>query len=253
MKMRVEICCGSYDDCIQSEKGGADRVELNSALFLGGLTPSDATVRKTIENCHLPIICMVRPRGAGFCYQPWEAEIMFSDAERMLNLGCAGIAFGFLNEDRTINNAWTKRMIELIHSYPGKREAVFHRAFDCVQDMDASIQLLISLGCDRVLTSGGKGKAFDGAERIRDLQKNYGNKIEILAGSGINAGNAADLILQTGIAQVHSSAKTWEIDSTTTAQDVSYAYHGKFDYDAVSLSKVRELADAVRNMQHSGR
>lgn len=249
MKMKVEICCGSYDDCLQAEKGGADRAELNSALFLGGLTPSDATVRKTIENCRLPIICMVRPRGAGFCYQTSEADIMFSDAERMLEIGCAGIAFGFLNEDRTINKACTKRMIDLIHSYPGKREAVFHRAIDCVQDMHASVQLLISLGCDRILTSGGKEKALDGMERIRDMQKVYGKEIEILAGSGINAENAADLIRQTGIAQVHSSAKTWNIDPTTTVQDVSYAYHDKFDYDAVSISKVRELADAVRSIQ----
>ncbi|MBR5005235.1 MAG: copper homeostasis protein CutC, partial [Erysipelotrichaceae bacterium] len=78
--MIVEICCGSYEDCLRAERGGAKRVELNSALFLGGLTPSIATVKKVLENTSLEVIAMVRPRGAGFCYLDSEVEVMMQDA-----------------------------------------------------------------------------------------------------------------------------------------------------------------------------
>ena len=101
--MIVEICCGSYEDCLRAERGGAKRVELNSALFLGGLTPSIATVKKVLENTSLEVIAMVRPRGAGFCYLESEVEVMMQDAEEMLKLGVDGLAFGFLNEDCTVD------------------------------------------------------------------------------------------------------------------------------------------------------
>lgn len=245
--IKVEICCGSYEDCVTAEENGADRVELNSALFLGGLTPSAATVKKVVTDCHIPAICMIRPRAAGFCYDINEKEIMFEDAKIMLDMGCRGIAFGFLNEDRSIDQSTTECMIDLIHSYPGRREAVFHRAFDCVDDADQAMKILIEAKCDRVLTSGGRNTALEGAGRIQYLQKTYGDAIQILAGSGIHSDNVAELIHQTKVQQVHSSAKIWMDDMTTKTNDVSYAYHGDFDYDLVSPVKVKNLVEAVKN------
>lgn len=242
---KVEICCGSYEDCIRADQNGADRVELNSALFLGGLTPSAGTVEKVLAKCRIPVICMVRPRGAGFCYSPDEKEIMFTDAKIMLDMGCQGIAFGFLNPDRSIDYESTKKMIDLIHSYPSRREAVFHRAVDCVANVDRAMQSLIEFGCDRVLTSGGKNTALEGMDRIKYLQNEYGNQIQILAGSGINKDNVIALLAETQISQVHSSAKVWHDDPTTKTDDVSYAYHDDFDYDVVSPLKVAELVRTV--------
>lgn len=99
----IEICCGSYEDAINAYRGGAKRIELNSALYLGGLTPSIATLELIKRNTDLEVICMVRPRGAGFCYSDLEKKQIFAEAKALLERGADGLAFGFLTEDRTID------------------------------------------------------------------------------------------------------------------------------------------------------
>ena len=103
MKKIIEVCCGSVEDVINAEKGGADRVEFNSALYLGGLTPSLASLIYLKEHVSIPLICMVRTRGAGFTYSLEDIEVMGMDAELLLKNGADGIAFGALNADRTID------------------------------------------------------------------------------------------------------------------------------------------------------
>ena len=98
----IEICCGSYYDALMAYKGGAKRIELNSALYLGGLTPTLASLIMTKENTDLKVICMVRPRSAGFCYLDEDYEVMLRDAELLLKNGADGIAFGFLDENSEI-------------------------------------------------------------------------------------------------------------------------------------------------------
>ena len=248
MNKYVEICCGSYYDALESHKGGAKRIELNSALHLGGLTPSLASLKMTKQNTNLKVICMIRPRGGGFFYSKEDIEVMFLDAEILMKNGADGLAFGFLNEDTTLNKALTKEMVNLIHKYNG--EAVFHRAFDCVKEPDKTMVELIEIGVDRVLTSGLQAKAWDGRVMLTHLQKEYGDRIEILAGSGINYKNAVELMNETGIYQVHSSCKDWLSDSTTSIGSVSYSYAGfpnENNYDVVSSSKVSVLVGSVFN------
>lgn len=245
---KVEICCGSYEDCLNAQKGKADRIELNSALHLGGLTPSIGTLKQTKKDVTLPIICMVRPRGAGFYYTEAEYTAMMADAKELLEAGADGLAFGFLHEDGTVDVQRNKTMIDLIHSY--QKEAVFHRAFDCAKDAYATMETLIELGVDRVLTSGLEAKAWDGRALIKDLQEKYGAKIEILAGSGVNATNAKALMEETGISQVHSSCKAWVKDPTTNVNPgVTYAYAtGELAlcYDVVSADLVATLMESVQ-------
>lgn len=95
MKRIVEVCAGSYQDCIAAYKGKADRVELNSALSVGGLTPSVSSLRKVKEETNLKVICMVRPRAAGFCYDEDDEMIIMEDAQLLLDNGADGISFGF--------------------------------------------------------------------------------------------------------------------------------------------------------------
>ena len=227
MERLVEICCGSYEDALNAYYGRAKRIELNSALHLGGLTPSIASLKLTKKNTNLKIITMIRPRGAGFCYNDIEFEVMKEDARCMLENKADGIAFGCLNQDGSINEKQTKEMIDIIKEYQG--EVVFHRAFDCVADPYASIELLIHLGVDRILTSG--------------------NQIEILAGSGINASNARKMMEDTGIYQVHSSCKDWINDPTTKTHEVSYAYAPsphENDYDVVSKELVEKIVESIK-------
>ena len=246
MKRIVEVCAGSYEDCLNAALGGADRVELNAALSVGGLTPGIVTLRKVKQDTDLKVICMVRPRAAGFCYTEKEKAVMFEEAELLLQHGADGLAFGFLSEDGKIERDSTKRMIDLIHER--KKEAVFHRAFDVCADACAGIELLISLGADRVLTSGQRAKAMEGKELLKKLQEIYGSQIELLAGSGVNAENAAELMAYTGINQVHSSCKGYFEDKTTAGEHVSYAYlPAPYErcYDGVSLEAVRRLVSAL--------
>ena len=239
-----EVCAGSVQDCINAQLGGADRVELNSALHLGGLTPSLAMLKLVKEKTSLKVVCMDRPRAAGFCYDDVEIETMFEDAKILLENGADGISFGFLNSDATINVTETKKMVELIHQY--QKKAVFHRAFDCVDDPMHAIKQLIDCGVDRILTSGLQPTAMQGASVLEKLQSEFGDQIELLAGSGINANNIRALKEQTGLHQFHGSCKEWCKDPTTTVGNVSYAYHESDDYDCVSLEKVRSIVQELR-------
>lgn len=239
-----EVCAGSVQDCINAQLGGADRVELNSALHLGGLTPSLAMLKLVKEKTSLKVVCMDRPRAAGFCYDDVEIETMFEDAKILLENGADGISFGFLNSDATINMTETKKMVELIHQY--QKEAVFHRAFDCVDDPMHAIKQLIDCGVDRILTSGLQPTAMQGASVLEKLQSEFGDQIELLAGSGINANNIRALKEQTGLHQFHGSCKEWCKDPTTTVGNVSYAYHESDDYDCVSLEKVKSIVQELR-------
>lgn len=239
----VEVCCGSYYDAQQAFEGGARRIELNSALALGGLTPAAATLRLIKENMpSLKVVAMVRPRGAGFCYTREEFLEMEAGCSSLLKNGADGIAFGCLKKTAALDQEKNKRLIALIKD--AGKEAVFHRAFDCVEDPFFAMEQLIDSGVDRVLTSGLKDKAMEGAELLRTLQEKYGDRIQILAGSGVNADNVCELIKKTKITQVHSSCKGWKKDATTVRNGVSYSmFQGeqRYMYDVVSKELVEKL------------
>ena len=242
----IEICCGSCEDALAAYKGGAKQIELNAALALGGLTPNLASLTLTKRHTDLKVICMVRPRGGGFCYSEKEFEVMMAGCQLLLENGADGIGFGFLNSDLTIDTIRTQKMIELIHQY--KKEAVFHRAIDVVNDYEASIETLIELNIDRILTSGQKEKAPQAIERLASIQRQYGAQVTFLMGSGVNEKNAVELMQTTGITNIHSSCKDWRLDPTTENNGVSYAYTDRpsaLAYDVVSMEKVRELVRVV--------
>lgn len=246
-KLIAEICAGSYEDCLAAAAGGANRVELNAALSVGGLTPTITALKWVKRDTDLKVICMVRPRAAGFCYAEKEKMLMFAEAELLLEAGADGLAFGFLREDGGIDEESTGKMIGLIHR--AKKEAVFHRAFDVAKDAHGTMKTLIALGCDRVLTSGRQAKAVEGKGLLKDLQETYGDRIGILAGSGVNADNVSELMRDTGITQVHSSCRGYRRDATTAAGNVSYAYLApprELCYDVVDPEEVKRFVEAVK-------
>lgn len=244
--MKLEVCCGSFADACAAERGGASRIELNSALSLGGLTPDIGSVLLRKEHLHIPVIAMLRPRAGGFCYTQDEFLVMRKSAEQLLLAGVDGLAFGILTETREVDAYRTKELTELVKSH-GK-EVVFHRAIDCVPSFACAIETLVSLGVTRVLTSGGAQTALQGDTQIRELQQIYGTSIEILAGSGVRSENVAELLKQTGVYQVHSSCKTFMKDYTAKGNGVSFAYEGCPDwycYEAVSEDEVRKLWNSI--------
>lgn len=246
--INAEICCGSHEDALASYKGGAKRIELNSALYMGGLTPSLASLQYTKANTDLKVICMIRPRGAGFCYNEIEKEIMLADAKILMDNKSDGISFGFLNENSEIDVEATKKMVDLVHSYNG--EAVFHRAFDLTKDPYSSIETLIDLGVDRILTAGQQTKVELGIDLIKELQEKYGDKIQILPGSGITSENVEDIVKKTGVKQVHSSCKGYGTDPTTYAEKLDFAYTSDKDsqFEIVLEERVKTFVNKTNNL-----
>lgn len=212
-KILMEVCCGSYEDAVVAFENGADRIELNSSLFLGGITPSLGSFLAAKEKLSIPIMVMIRPREAGFCYSTYELEVMHKDAEIFLQNGADGLVFGFLNADGTLYVERMREFTALCKAY-GKT-AVCHRAFDVTPDPLAALEQLISIKVDRVLTSGQAPTAPDGAELIKALIKKADGRIEILPGAGLNAKNIQRFIEYTSITEVHFAAEKSVTESST--------------------------------------
>ena len=247
MKRIIEVCAGSYQDCLAAYRGGAQRAELNSALSVGGLTPSVAALRRAKQETSLKIICMVRPRAAGFCYDEADVQIMMDDARILLQEGADGIAFGFLDEHGRVAAEDTAAMCELIHSF-GK-EAVFHRAIDVAQDWRDMLSRLIDLGVDRVLTSGQAPDVSYGTDTVREMIQFAAGRIQILPGAGINAKNIRRVLEQTGATQLHLARHTARTDkSTLNNRDIFYGgclYPSETTYDVTDGDYIAGLRDQL--------
>lgn len=207
----LEICCGSIDDALQAQAGGADRIELCSALFLGGLTPSLGTIQYARAQLTIPIIAMVRPRGGGFCYTDAEFATMEHDVEAALEQGADGVVFGILTEEGTIDRKRTQRICDIA----ANKQTVFHRAFDVTPDPFVAMDQLVDLGITRILTSGQQDTVPEGADLIRRLIEYAADRIEVLPGGGIKPHNLEDVIAKTGCKQIHLTAFKTASDTST--------------------------------------
>ena len=210
-ELLIEICCGSAEDAMEAEKGGADRVELNSCLFHGGLTPTVGTLKTVKRHTHIPVMAMARPRQGGFCYTDVEYETLLADAALLLENGADGLVFGFLKEDGSLDQARCKEMLALC----GGKPAVFHRAIDVVPDWKRTLGDLIDLGFTRVLTSGQAPNVLYGIDTLRAMMDFAGGAIEILPGGGVNQWTLKRLLAETGATQVHFGHTVNRYDHST--------------------------------------
>lgn len=208
----LEVCCGSADDVIEAWKAGADRVELNSNLFQGGLTPTVGALQVVKSKVDIPVMTMVRPRGGGFCYTDIEYQTMQADAKALLAHGADGLVFGFLHPDGTIDEQRTSAFVELAEGKP----CVFHRALDVTPDWKRALETLIRLGITRVLTSGQASDVFFALDTIAEMIRFAGDAIEILPGAGITLENVQRVVQVTGCSQVHVARHKSMMDSSTS-------------------------------------
>ena len=199
----LELCVASVEDAAEAEAGGADRLELNSALALDGLTPSLGTFLEVKRAVRLPLLVMVRPRPGDFVYSEADFRVMRRDLDLLLAHGADGVVFGVLRPDGTVD---AERCRQLARQAEG-RPAVFHRAFDATPDPFAALECLIDLGFRRVLTSGRGETALDGATLLRELIVTAAGRIEVLPGGGITPLTVADVVTRSGCDQVHASLR----------------------------------------------
>ncbi|MGE5110069.1 MAG: copper homeostasis protein CutC [Acidobacteriaceae bacterium] len=241
----LEVCCGSLDDAIEAERGGAQRVELCSCLFLGGLTPSIGSVIEARRRLKIPIIAMVRPRGGGFCYTQAEFAAMQHDARAMLDAGAEGVVFGILNPDGTIDIERNRVLREIA----GSHQSVFHRAIDVTPDPFSALEQLISLGFTRVLTSGQHDSVPEGLDLIRQLIERAGDRIEIMPGGGIKPYAIPEILRVTRCRQLHVAAWKPQHDPSCEGRlQVTFGgalYPPENRYDITDRDVIASVAKAV--------
>jgi copper homeostasis protein len=244
----LEVCIASLDDALDATAGGADRLELNSALELGGLTPSAGSLLAITGALDLPVIAMIRPRAGGFRYSPGEFKTMRADVDRALALGAKGIAIGLLDSDGRVD---VGRMRE-IRSQLGDADLVFHRAFDFVPEPFAALEQLVDLGIDRILTSGQKPSALEGAALLGRLRRQAAGRIGLVAGGGVSVAVVDDLVKRSGCREYHGSFR-WTKPDPTMGAGLSRELRSAFGSpaglisgtDAAIVRAVRERLDAT--------
>jgi copper homeostasis protein len=213
----LEVIATSVDDCQAAQAGGADRIELCSALPLGGLTPSLGLLIWARAATEREIMVMLRPRAGGFAYSEADFAVMCADAEIYLRHGADGIVFGCLHPDGTVDRERTRRLVALA----GSKQTVFHRAFDVTPDPYAALDILMQLGVTRVLSSGQHSNALDGAANLAAWRayadRSTSGGLQLLPGGGVTVGNVRDILRLTGADQVHASLSGTAHDPSTAA------------------------------------
>ena len=221
-----EVCIDSVAGAVAAEQGGADRLELCSALSEGGLTPSCGLVQKVVETTNLPVMMMIRPRGGNFVYSESEVSVMLADIDAAKTLKVAGVVFGCLSNDQEVDSRLCEKLLGCCDSL----SATFHRAFDEVADPISSLAIVERLGFERVLTSGQAPTAVEGMPVLKSLVASAGDLI-VMPGAGVRPENAGTIIAQCGATEIHGTAS--ELDTAQPSLRVT------------SVATVRAIRQAI--------
>ena len=214
----LEGCCTCPGDAVTARHSGAARIELCEQLEIGGVTPSEALLRETLDALAedaqgtpcIKVNVLVRPRGGDFVYGASEVARMMADIELCKHIpGVNGVVIGALRPDGSIDTDTMRRLLAAARSPEGHAlEVTFHRAFDVCADIDSALEDIIGLGCERILTSGHAPDAFQGRFTLRHLVRQAAGRIIILAGGGIRPHNIAEIAAVSHAPEYHSSTLT---------------------------------------------
>lgn len=200
--VHLEVCVDSVGSALAAQEGGADRVELCSALLEGGLTPSAGMMTEARRRLTIGLQVMIRPRGADFCYSDVEMDVMRHDIDLAKRSEADGVVFGVLTPDGDVDVERTRALIDRARPM----SVTFHRAFDMAQDPTGALEALIELGVDRVLTSGQESSALEGLDLLRALVEQAGDRIVVMPGGGIHDRNIERILRASGAREVHVAA-----------------------------------------------
>jgi copper homeostasis protein len=229
-RVLVEACVDAIDAAMEAERGGAARIELCGELLQGGVTPSAGLIGAVRARVRIPLFVLVRPRTGDFLYSDDELDVMRRDIESAKSLGANGVVLGALTSDGDVDAARLRSLVALARPM----EVTFHRAFDFVRDLGTSLDALMALGVDRVLTSGGAATALEGAEKLARLVKGAGDRLTVLAGGSITASNVADVVKKSGVREVHVRG------AEQTRSAMRHRHHG------VTLVRPQSASDDTR-------
>lgn len=199
----MEICVDSIESARNAIKGGAKRLEVCSALSEGGLTPTPGFLRLLKNISPLPLYAMIRARSGNFIYTKEEMDVMLMDLKLLKEHGASGFVFGALTPDYEIDVQSCRDILSAARPLP----VIFHRAFDEVNDPLKSLQILMNLGFERLLTSGQKDTAEEGLELIQKLVEAARHKIIVVPSSGITKDNIMMIKMASEAVEFHASAR----------------------------------------------
>ena len=248
---KFEICANSVKSCTEAQKGGAYRVELCAGIPEGGTTPSYGDICLARELLDIKLNIIIRPRGGDFLYNDLEHRIMLKDIEVARNLGVDGVVIGCLTPNGDIDMIKNRDLIDAA----GEMSVTFHRAFDMSRNPFESIEKIIELGCDRILTSGQQPKAEMGIELLNKLVEVAGERIIIMPGSGVNAEDRTKIAVGTGAKEFHFSARE-PIESGMVYRNPNLKMGGtsvvinEFEEQVTSSQRVRSTIEALGNREN---
>lgn len=244
----IEVCANSAQSCIEAQKGGAYRVELCAGIPEGGTTPSLGEVYSARKATTLKINVIIRPRGGDFNYSELEIQTMIHDIQAMHRVGVDGVVFGCLMPNGDLDIANLERLMQACAGL----STTFHRAFDVCRDARQSLEQIISLGFDRILTSGCEATALQGAPLLAELVKQADDRIIIMPGCGVNEDNIAQIAALTHAREFHSSARH-SIDSKMQYRNEKVSMGGtvridEFSQDVTCAQRVAKMVENLRNV-----
>ena len=202
MPILIEACVGTLASARAAAAAGAGRLELCSGLVEGGLTPSLGLLERVLASVTIPVHVLIRPRGGDFLYEADECAVIRRDIELARAAGAHGVVIGALKPDGTIDGELTRDLITRARPLP----VTFHRAFDLCRDAGEALDLLLTLGTDRLLTSGQAPSALEGAHVIAGLVRQAAGRMAIMAGGGVSPENVEQVIRSTGVNEIHVGA-----------------------------------------------
>lgn len=239
----IETCCSTFEDAEVSKAVGIQRIELNTALTLGGLTASIPLLKKIKRETNLKVMAMLRPREGGMAYRASEFQIMEYDLEALIDAGADGIVFGILKEDGSIDRTRTEKLRARL----GNKEAVFHRAFDLTPVPELALEQLIQMEFTRVLTSGQQPNVLKGEDLLLRLKAQARGRITILPGGGLRADNVLAFVRRTGFREVHFTPRKLRIDTSSSAKpEVSFGLPGYSHDEIFGDLDEQKLTDIIR-------
>jgi len=240
----LEVAVTSATGAATALAGGADRVELCSALELGGLTPSQGLVEAAVAT-GLPVHVLVRCRPGGFVHDRDELDLMERELVAVLRSGATGVVVGALRPDRTLDTDALARFVAAARTERSDAEVTLHRAIDHAADPVAAAATLADLGFTRVLTSGGAPTALAGADTIARMVAASGS-VQVMAGAGVTPADVP-VLLGTGAAAVHLSAKRLaDTAHGGVPMGAGDSGAGHFETDAEVVRAARAAVDAHR-------
>lgn len=241
-----EICANSVESCIAAEKGGAHRVELCAGIPEGGTTPSYGMIRNARESISIALNVIIRPRGGDFLYSEAELREMVYDIEKAKELGADGLVFGCLDPEGNVDIEAMKRLMKAAGDTP----VTFHRAFDHCRDPFKALEDIISLGCVRILTSGCRPTAHEGAGTLAELVKRAGDRIIIMPGCGIRENNIAETARLSGAREFHFSARE-PVESGMIFRNPEVAMGSEDDPYGTVATTERKVSATIRELLKS--